>query len=91
MWFIVALIVGIGVAAIVAWMRSSGVSVKWYEWVVGAVGLLILLFAMQNFLGSGVEGELGPANKYLLVAGLPSLILLAVAGALVWRRHSAAS
>jgi uncharacterized membrane protein len=89
MWFIVALIVGAGVAALAMWMRSSGIATKWYDWLVGAVGLLLLLLMVQNFFGSQAELETTAANLYLLILGLPALLLLAVAWQLVWRRNRA--
>ena len=91
MTFIVALIVGAGVAVLAMWMRNKGVAIKWYDWVIGIVGFLTLLFAMQNFFASGIEGEPAAASNYLLIVGLPSLVLLVVAGSLIWRRHSAAA
>lgn len=91
MTFIVALIVGAGVAVLAMWMRGSGVATKWYDWVIGIIGLAFLLFAMQNFFASGIEGESDAASNYLLIVGLPSLVLLVVAGSLIWRRHSAAA
>ena len=87
MAFIVALVVGAGVAALAMWMRSKGIASKWYEWVIGIIGLAFLLFAIQNFFGSGAEGESDVAGKYILIVGLPSLVLVAISGVLVWRRN----
>jgi hypothetical protein len=91
MWFIVALIVGAGLATAVMWMRSRGVATKWYDWVIGIVGILLLVFGLQNFIGSGAEGEADAASMWLLVTAIPAVILLAVAGQFVWRRNRAES
>jgi len=88
--FIVALIVGAGVLALAWWMSNRGVKASWYEWLIGIVGLLLLAFTVQNYFGSMDEVETTAANLFLLVIGLPALVLLAVASLLVWRRHRAA-
>ena len=89
MWFIVALIVGVLVGALVLWLRSRDIKVAWYEWLIGILGLLLLLFGIQNYFGSLAEFD-GTANLYLLVVVLPGIILGAVVAALIWRRQRAA-
>lgn len=84
------LLVG-GLLWLVLWIRSANIAVKWYEWLIGAVGLLIGIVAVENFFSAFVEFESGAAWKYLLVFGLPALILLAVSVQLVFRRHQASS
>jgi hypothetical protein len=86
MWLIVGLIVGAAVLALALWSNNRGVSIKWYDWVIGVIGLLLLLFTIQNFFGSNAELEPTAANLFLLVTGLPSLILLVVAWQLIARR-----
>ncbi len=90
MWFIVALIVGGLVGALVLWLRAKDIKVAWYEWLIGIIGLLLLLFTIQNYIGSQAEWESSAANMFLLVVGLPGLILIAVAGVLIARRQRAA-
>ena len=92
MWLflLTGLIVGAGLLWLVSWLRTRGIAVKWYEWLIGAVGLALLLFAIQNFFTSLNEAEPSSASMYLLVMGLPALILLAVTWLLVARRQSAA-
>jgi len=87
MWFIIGLVVGAVLLALVVWLRSRDIKVTWYEWLIGVVGLLLLLFTIQNFAGSFIELEPTAAWMFLLVTGLPALILLAVAWQLAWRRH----
>ncbi|MBA7668403.1 hypothetical protein ES703_76513 [subsurface metagenome] len=90
MWFIVALIVGGLVGALMFWLRGRDIKVTWYEWLIGIIGLLLLLFTIQNYIGSQAEWESTAANMFLLATGLPAIILIVVAGLLAWRQHRAA-
>ena len=87
MWLVVALILGFAVTALVFWMRSKGIKMTWYEWLIGIVGLLLVLFAAQNFLE--VTDELNPtaASRFLLFVGLPGLILMVIAWQLTLRSN----
>ncbi len=87
MWFIIGIVLGVAMLALVLWLRSRDIKVTWYEWLIGVIGLLFLLFTIQNFAGSFAELESKAAWMFLLVTGLPAIILLAVAWQLAWRRH----
>jgi hypothetical protein len=89
MWLIIGLIAGAAALGLVLWMRGKDVAVKWYEWLIGALGLVLLLFTIQNFVGSIAEIESTAANMFLLVTGLPAIILMAVSWQLVARRQRA--
>ena len=91
MWLIIGLVAGAALLALVLWLRGRDIKVTWYEWLIGAIGLLLLLFTIQNLVGSLAELESTAAYMFLLVTGLPSLILLAVAWQLVARRQWAGS
>jgi hypothetical protein len=82
------LLVG-GLVWLVLWIRSANISVKWYEWLIGAIGLLIGIGAVENFFNAFAEFESAAAWKYLLVFGLPALILLGISVQLVRRRQQA--
>ena len=86
MWTIIGVIVGVAFAALIWFLNKNKFSLKWYEWLIGAAGLLLLLWTIQNFVGSFAEWEPRAAWAFLLVVGLPSLILLALAGSLAFRR-----
>lgn len=90
MWLAIGLILGVGVLWLVNWMKSKGMSFKWYEWVIGIVGLALLLFTIQNFFGSQAELESKAASMFLLVTGVPAVILLVITGVLA-TRHSKVS
>ena len=87
--FLIAGLVGAGVLAMVLWMRNRDIKATWYEWLIGIVGFLMLLFAFQNFFASYAEAESSAAIMFLPVLGLPALILLGVAWQLVARRQRA--
>ena len=89
MWFLIALILGAVIGGLLLWMRSRSMSLTWYEWVIGVIGLLMVLFGVQNYFGSVAEVELSAAPMYLLVVALPGLVLLVVAGVLANRRAKA--
>jgi uncharacterized membrane protein len=89
MWLIIGLIAGAAALGLVLWLRGKDVAVKWYEWLIGALGLVLLLFTIQNFAGSIAEIESTAANMFLLVTGLPAIILMAVSWQLVARRQRA--
>lgn len=89
LWLIIGLVAGAALLALILWLRNRNIKVTWYEWLIGAIGLLLLLFTIQNFAGSFAEFEPTAAWMFLPVTGLPALILLAVAWQLAWRRHRA--
>ena len=89
MWFLIALILGAVIGGLLLWMRSRNMNLTWYEWVIGVIGLLMVLFGVQNYFGSVAEVELSAAPMYLLVVALPGLVLLALAGFLAYRRQGA--
>ena len=91
MWLIIGLVAGAAVLALVLWLRNRDIKVSWYEWLIGVIGLLLLMFTIQNFAGSLAEIESTAANMFLLVTGLPAIILLAIVWQLIARRQRAVS
>ena len=89
MWFVIALILGGLVGAFALWMRSKDMKMAWYTWLIGIVGLFLLLFTIQNYVGSVNEFESSAASMFLVVMGIPSVVLLAVAGVLGYREMKA--
>lgn len=90
MWFIIGLISGVLLLGLVVYLRNKNFNLLWYEWLIGVVGFLLLLYTLQNFFGSFEELEPTAAWMFLLITGLPSLILLAVAWQLAVRRNKTA-
>lgn len=87
MWFIIGIILGIVLFSFAAHLHNKKITITWYEWTIGIAGLLLLLFTLQNFISSFKEMEPTAAWMFVLIAGLPSLILLAVAWQLAVRRQ----
>lgn len=85
-----AIVVG-GLVWLVLWLRSRNISVTWYEWLIGAIGLLLLIFSIQNIFAAYAEFETTAPSRFLLLFGLPGLIIMAIAGQLVWRRNRSAA
>jgi hypothetical protein len=90
MWLVIGLVIGALLIWLVSFMKSKGMAFKWYEWVIGLIGLALLLFTIQNYFGSQAELESKAANMFLLVTGLPALILLAITWQLVIRHKKVA-
>lgn len=89
-FILILVIIGAAAGAVAVWSRSKEIAVKWYEWLIGAIGLFLLLFALQNLVGTLSELYTQPAWMMLIAIGLPALILLTIAWQLVWRRNRAA-
>lgn len=90
MWFIIGLIAGGAVLGLVLWLRGRDISVTWYEWLIGAAGLLLVLLAVQHFAGSLVEMYPTAGWMGALILGIPAIILLAVVWQLIARRQRSA-
>ena len=82
--------IGGGVLLLVNWTRSRNIATKWYDWLIGIVGIALLVFTIQNYTGSMAENEPAAANFLALMWGTPAIILLAVAATLFSRRLRAA-
>ncbi len=87
MWWFVGLLIGVGLVSLVVWVLNRKIVVRWYEWLIGALGLGLLLFMLQNVIASIAEMETTAAWQFLWIIGLPAIILLALAWWLPWRRH----
>jgi len=89
-WGIGLTFFGAGITALVFWMRNRGISVTWYEWLLAALGIIILLFTIQNFYSSFLEAESQAAWMFLLFPGLLGLLFIGIVYGLVIRRRRAA-
>lgn len=81
LWLIVGLIVGAGAAWLVSWARARKVGIVWYEWLIVALAVALLLLGIQNFEGS--MAELEPRAAWVLLGGFG--VAAAVLGAIAWR------
>ena len=79
------LVLGIGGTLGVTWLRAKNISVKWYDWIIGVIGLLLFLFALQNFFAAFADFESGPAWVYIWAIGIPAIVIMGVFAFQVWR------
>ncbi|BAQ35370.1 dehalogenase [Dehalococcoides sp. THU3] len=86
MWLIISFVLGALALALIMWLRTSHVSLTWYEWLLGIIGLALLLFTILFFTDALGETEPKAGTMFLLVLGLPAVILLALTWQLTVRR-----
>ena len=89
-WFILTFVLGAATVGLVLWLRSKSIVTKWFDWLIGVLGVVLLLAATQHFFGSLREDYSQSGLLGLVTFGVPALILLAVAWQLVARRQRAA-
>ena len=78
-WSLISFALGIGITLLVQSIRRNDIVVRWYEWLIGVIGLLLLLFTIQNFYTAFGEFSAKAGWIFLATTGVLSLILLAVA------------
>jgi hypothetical protein len=87
MWLLIGAVLGAGLAILILWLRSQKITLKWYEWLIGAAGIGILFYMIRNVSGSLADNEARAAVTFLWLLGAPAIVLLAIASLLLWRRH----
>ena len=88
-WTIFGFLLGTGVLAVILWLRNRGSKVTWYEWLIGVIGVLLLVTATQHYVASMAEMYTTAAWLGALIFGGAGLILLAVVWQLIARRQRA--
>lgn len=88
-WFFMGAVLAGGIVWLVTWLRKNDISVRWYEWLLGAIGTIVLAFMAQNMWAALAEYESQAFWFYLLILGLPGLLLLLISIQLVRRRQTA--
>lgn len=83
LWALAIGILAVGIVLLVQFVNRRQITVKWYNWVLGGLGLALLLFAFQNFFTSFSEDEAPAAWWFLLTFGLVGVIFVALAWRLV--------
>jgi len=72
---------------LVLWLRRRHIVVTWYEYLLGSLGLLLLLFAIECIVGSIFEQQTVAALNSFYIFGLPAIIFLVIAVGLPVRRN----
>ena len=88
-WTLFTIILVATITLLVVLVINKKISVKWWEWVLLGAGILLLVFALQNFVGASLEGESKPAWMFAWTLGIPALILIAAPTVLVVMRGRA--
>jgi multisubunit Na+/H+ antiporter MnhB subunit len=88
MWLTAGLVVGIAAISLYIWLKNRNIETKWYDWLVIALGIALLLFTLQNFIGAIQEYESTAAWWFLVATGIPALILFLVAFRLIQSRKA---
>lgn len=88
LWLIVGIGIGLGLFVILSRVKAGKLSVKWYQWTLGIIALLMILFTIQNFLGFLEELEPQAGTFILLSVGLPAVILVALIWVIPYISHS---
>jgi len=86
MWAAIAFVLGVGLTALWFWAKNKNVSIKWWEWTLGLLGIFFISFTIQNIMAADFEEVTRANGAFLLVTGLPGLILLIIPWQTAWRR-----
>ena len=90
MFFMFGLVLGV-VGMLLFQVVRRGVVISWYEWLIGAIGVVLLYLGVWHFFGALRELEPTAGWLGLAVIALPGIILLVVAWQLARRRQQAGS
>ncbi len=85
----IGIVIGGAAIAVVMWLRNKGITVRWYEYLMGALAVVLVMAAANHYIGSLNEFEPTAAWIGALIFGLTGLILGAVAWQLISRRQRA--
>ena len=81
MLFLTGLIIGL-LLLLALGMSLRGARIAWYEWLLMAIGGALMLFSAQNYQAAVSDFEPGAPGVFLLLFGLPGLVLFLVGAAL---------
>ncbi len=90
MWLVIGLAIGGVLVGLELWTRNQNIAVTWYDRLIGAIGLLLIIAAAQHYAGSLAELYPFAGMMGALIIGIPGLILVVVAWQLIARRQRAA-
>ncbi len=79
LWFVIGLLLGVLLLLLVGCVRQKRIRIAWYQWVLGVIGVAILLLMLQNILGFRQELESAAQTFTIVSMGIPGVLVLAVA------------
>lgn len=84
----IGLVLGIAIGIFAMWLRyARNIEVRWYDYLIGGIGLVLIILAVSHYLVSLTESEPQAAWMGLLVIGLLGIVPLAATALQIWRRH----
>ncbi|RJO63181.1 MAG: dehalogenase [Dehalococcoidia bacterium] len=86
MQFILGLVVGAALMWLAQWLQRKGIAIRWYEWLVAALGFMMLVWTVNDYFGSIAEHNEAASRVFLWLLGTPAVILLGLAVFLPWWR-----
>jgi len=86
MQFILGLVVGAALLGLAQWLQRKGIAVRWYEWLLAALGFVMLVWTVNDYFGSIAEHNEAAARVFLWLLGIPAVVLLGLAVFLPWWR-----
>ncbi len=86
MLFIFGMVVGAELVWLVFRLALKKIAVRWYEWLIGALGFMMAVWAVHDFFASMAEYNETAGRMLLWILGLPALVLLALGVFLPWWR-----
>ena len=87
-WTVFTVILVAALALFAAYVFNKKIAVKWWEWVLLGLGVLLFVFGLQNLFGGLAEGEAKAAWLLFATFGIVGLILIVVPIILI-QKHKA--
>jgi hypothetical protein len=87
MWFAAGLLIGACVIVLAVWVDNRKIQVNWYVWLLGLLGILLIVWAIHDFFASMAEYNEIAAWTLLWLLGIPGIILLVLSGLLPWLHY----
>lgn len=87
--FWMGLMVGAGAGVFAMWLAQKKLGIRWYEWLMGGLAVILLILAVQHYFGSLTEYEPTAGWIGALMYGGLGIFLAAVAWQFIWRRSRA--
>mgnify|MGYP006928185416 CR=1 FL=1 len=76
-WFVFGIVIGVGTT--VLWYAvKDKTSLRWFEWLLGALTILLVGFTLQTFFASFAENEPTAGWMSLIFLGFPAIVLAVI-------------
>ena len=89
LWIFLGVILGVSFYFFAT--NDMNIKFTWYEWVMVVLSVILVMFTIQNYQASQMEIESRAAGYFLLIFGLPGVILGVLPVVLCWLRYRKAT